>query len=301
LSSILKALKKLESQATDQNHVRIRRPKSNMQHDDHEQINGRPHFKKGYVIIFAGLVFAAGAGFILSNKFYEKKSTSITKKEAIVEKPARFFEKKAVIQDKKAISREPVRLHGKMAAIPDKKVISQKSVRLPGKKTVMPDKNVMPQKSVRLPEKMTAIPDNAQKTMASRKHVKKSETIAKVAKAAPTSAHESRGNNRVLYNKKTSPLKQTQKKAVVEKTSEKSSQNREDDRFSSMPVKRSNQTNIEVQAIAWANDPKNRLAVINGLILREGESIDNIIVMHIGKDAVVFRKGAEGWKQMFGF
>jgi hypothetical protein len=24
-------------------------------------------------------------------------------------------------------------------------------------------------------------------------------------------------------------------------------------------------------------------------------------VMHIGKDAVVFRKGAEGWKQMFGF
>jgi hypothetical protein len=56
-----------------------------------------------------------------------------------------------------------------------------------------------------------------------------------------------------------------------------------------------------VQAIAWSNDPKSRLAVINGLILREGESIDNIIVMHIGKDAVVFRKGAEGWKQMFGF
>jgi hypothetical protein len=64
---------------------------------------------------------------------------------------------------------------------------------------------------------------------------------------------------------------------------------------------RSNQTKIEVQAIAWSNDPKSRLAVINGLILRERESIDNVIVMHIGKDAVIFKKGSEEWKQMFGY
>jgi hypothetical protein len=281
LSSILKALKKLESQAKDQNHVRIWRPKNHVQNDSHDQIKGHPYFKKGYVIIIAGLVLAVGAGLILSKKRYENKPELITKKEAILEKPARSFERKAVI--------------------PDKKTIPQKPDRLPGKKVVGPDKKVMPQQSVRLPEKKTAIPDNAQKEMAPRKHVKKSEPITKVARAAPTSAHESRGNNRVLYNKKTSPLKQTRKKTVVEKTSEKSVQNTEDDRFSSFPVKRSNQTKIEVQAIAWSNDPKSRLAVINGLILREGESIDNIIVMHIGKDAVVFRKGAEGWKQMFGF
>jgi hypothetical protein len=96
-------------------------------------------------------------------------------------------------------------------------------------------------------------------------------------------------------------LKQTPKETVAGKRSEEPGQNTKADRFASMPVKRSNQTKIEVQAIAWSNDPKSRLAVINGLILKEGESIDNVIVMHIGNDEVVFKKGEEGWKQMFGF
>jgi hypothetical protein len=281
LSSILKALKKLESQATDQNHVGIWRPKNHVQNNGHDQIKGHLYLKKGYVIILAGLVLAAGAGVFLSKKRYENKPKLITKKEAILEKPERPFKKNVVMPDKKAIPREPVRLPEKMAVTPDKKNISRTSVRLP--------------------EKMTAIADHAQKEMSPRKQVKKIEPIAKVAKPAPTSAHESKENTGVLNNKKTSPLKQTRKKTVVEKTSEKSVQNREDDRFLSMPVKRSNQTKIEVQAIAWSNDPKSRLAVINGLILREGESIDNTIVMHIGKDTVVFKKGMEGWKQMFGF
>ena len=104
-----------------------------------------------------------------------------------------------------------------------------------------------------------------------------------------------------MSNKKTSSLKQARKETVAGKRSEKPGQKTKADRFASMPVKRSNQTKIEVQAIAWSNDPKSRLAVINGLILREGESVDNVIVMHIGKDEVVFKKGEEGWKQMFGF
>lgn len=281
MSSILKALKKLESQAKDQNHVRIWRPKNHVQKDGHDQIKGRPYLKKGYVIIIAGLVLAAGAGLILSNKRYEKKPQLITKKETIHEKPVFLAEKKATL--------------------PDKKVIARKSVSLPEKKAVIPDTKTIPRKPVRLPEKTTTIPDNSQKKLSPRKNVKKFEPITKVTKATPTSVYKPRGNTAVLSEKKISPLKQTQKKTIVGKSSEKSVQNTEDDRFSSFPVKRSNQTNIEVQAIAWANDPKSRLAVINGLILREGESIDNTIVMHIGKDAVVFRKGAEGWKQMFGF
>ena len=261
MSSILKALKKLESQTTDQNHVRTWRPKDHVQYDDQEQIKGHPYLKKGYVIILAGFVLAAGAGLILSKKRHENKPELIIKKEAILEKPARFTEKKAVIPDEKAIPREPVRL----------------------------------------PEKMAVIPDNSQEKLSPQKNVKKFESIAEVAKAAPTSAHKSRRNTAVLFDKKTSQLKQTRKKTIAEKSSEKSIQNKEEDRFLSFPVKRSNQTKIEVQAIAWANDPKSRLAVINGLILREGESIDNIIVIHIGRDAVVFKKGEEGWKQMFGF
>jgi len=241
LSSILKALKKLDDQATDQNHVRFWRSRNHMQNDDHERINGHLRFKKHYVIIFAGLVLAVGAGLILSQKLHEKKPELITKKEAILEK------------------------------------------------------------SVRLPEKKAAIPDSVQKEMSFQKDVKKIEPAATAAKAAPPSAHKSIENTAVLFNQKTSPLKQTPKETVAGQHSEEPEQKTKDDRFASMPVKRSNQTKIEVQAIAWANDPKSRLAVINGLILREGESIDNVIVMHIGKDAIVFKKGEEGWKQMFGF
>ena len=261
MSSILKALKKLENQAEDQNHVRFWRPKNHTQNDGHEQINGHLRFKKRYVIIFAGFVFAVGAGLILSQKLHEKKPELITKKEDILQKPFRLPEKKAAMPNKKAIQQKPARL----------------------------------------PEKKAAMPDKVQKELSSRKDVKKFEPIAKAEKTAPPSAHKSRKNTAVLSNKKTSPLKQARKETVAGKRSEKPGQNTKADRFASMPVKRSNQTKIEVQAIAWSNDPKSRLAVINGLILREGESVDNVIVMHIGKDVVVFKKGEEGWKQMFGF
>jgi len=261
LSSILKALKKLESQAADQNHVRFWRPKNHMQNNDHEQINGHLRFKKRYVIIFAGFVFAVGAGLILSQKLHEKKPGLITQKEAAL----------------------------------------QKLAHLPEKKAAMPDKKATLQKPARLPEKKAAMPDRVQKEFSSRKDVNKVEPIAKAVKATPPSAHKSRENTAVLSNKKTSPLKQARKETVAEKRSEKPEQNTKADRFASMPVKRANQTNIELQAIAWSNDPKSRLAVINGLILRERESIDNVIVMHIGRDAVIFKKGTEEWKQMFGF
>jgi hypothetical protein len=145
------------------------------------------------------------------------------------------------------------------------------------------------------------MPDTAQKKLSSRKGVKTSETIAKESKSASLSVHKSRRNTAVLSNKKTSSLKQVRKETDVGKRIEKPGQHTKTDRFASIPVKRSNQTKIDLQAIAWSNDPKSRLAVINGLILRERESIDNVVVMHIGKDAVVFRQGREEWKQMFGF
>ena len=258
MSSILKALKKLENQATDQSHGLFWQPKNHKQNDDHEQITGHRRLKKRYVIIFAGLVFAVGAGLILSQKLHERKPQLITKKEATLQKPAR----------------------------------------LPEKKAAMPDKEATLQKSIRLPEKKAVMPDRVQKELSSQKDVKKFEPIEK---AAPPSAHKSRRNTAVLSNKKTLPLKQDRKETVAGKPSEKSGQNTKADRFASMPVKRSNQTNIELQAIAWSNDPKSRLAVINGRILRERESIDNVIVMHIGRDEVIFKKGREEWKQMFGF
>ena len=281
MSSILKALKKLENQVADKNHIRSWQPKTRIPIDDHKQINDHPRLKKRNVIIFAGVIFAVGAGLILSQKLYEKKPELITKKEDILQKPVRLPEKKAAIPDKKNTLQKPARLPQKEAAIPDKKTIIQE-----------PD---------RLPQKKVAMPDRVQTELSSRKDVKKFEPIARAEKTPPPSAQKSRENTAVLFNKKTLPLKQARKETFAGKPSEKPEQNTRADRFASMPVKRSNQTQIEVQAIAWANDPKNRLAVINGLILRERESIDNVIVMHIGKDDVIFKKGGEEWRQMFGF
>lgn len=261
MSSILKALKKLENQAADKNHVRFWQPKTQLPIGDHKQINEHPRLKKRHVIIFAGFVFAVGAGLLFSQKFYEKKPQLITKKEAILQKPVRLPEKKAAVPDKKAILQKPARL----------------------------------------PQKKAAVPDRVQKELSFRKDVKKFETIAKAKTTVPPSAQKSRGNTAAFFNKKTSPSKQVRKETVTGKRSEKPKQNTKADRFASMPVKRSNQTKIEVQAIAWSNDPRGRLAVINGLILRERESVDNVIVMHIGKDAVIFKKGSEEWKQMFGY
>jgi len=258
LSSILKALKKLENQATDQNHVPFWRPQNHLQNDDHGQLNGHLSFKKRYVIIFAAFVLAVGVGLILIQKLNEKKTVLITKKENLLEK----------------------------------------SVRLPEKKADIPVKKDILEKPVRLPEKKADIPDSVQKELPFRKEVR---TLEPIANATPPPAHKSREKSAVILNQKTSSLKQTRKEIVAGQNGNEPEQQTKTDRFASMPVKRSNQTNIDLQAIAWSKDPKSRLAVINGLILRERESIDNVIVMHIGKDAVVFKKGGEEWKQMFGF
>lgn len=56
---------------------------------------------------------------------------------------------------------------------------------------------------------------------------------------------------------------------------------------------------IELQAIAWDNIPGNRIAVINNRIVRQGASIDGIIVKRIGKNEIIFQDGDKKWIQKF--
>jgi hypothetical protein len=227
----------------------------------HERITGRLHVKKRYVIILFGLVFAVGTGWIVSRKFHERQPKLISKKEA---------------------------LH-------------RKSDRLPEKKGAVPINKDLPRKPVPFPEKKTAATDRVQKRITSKRNINKFKPIGEAAKTAPLSAYKSQKHNAVSLNKNTSSSKPVRKETAVEKPDEKSSPKIVPDRFASFPVKRSNQTKIDIQAIAWSNDPKSRLAVINGFVLRERESIDNAIVMHIGKDSVIFKRQGEEWKQMFGY
>ena len=90
-----------------------------------------------------------------------------------------------------------------------------------------------------------------------------------------------------------------QKETTTRKDVKKSEQNSEAERFASIPVKQAGESELELQAIAWSSDPKNRLVVINGHIVREGESVEEVFVDHISKNEVIFKNGREEWRQLF--
>lgn len=50
---------------------------------------------------------------------------------------------------------------------------------------------------------------------------------------------------------------------------------------------------LEVQAIAWAEDPVRRIAVVNGKVVREGGAVEGFSITAIGLDEVTFKKGNE--------
>ncbi len=58
-------------------------------------------------------------------------------------------------------------------------------------------------------------------------------------------------------------------------------------------------SDLKLQAIAWADDPKSRIAVINGSIVREGDSIGNMLVMRINEDEILLRESGEVRKLVF--
>jgi len=67
-----------------------------------------------------------------------------------------------------------------------------------------------------------------------------------------------------------------------------------------LPFKSAGSSGLKLQAIAWNSDPKQRITVVNGRILREGSSIEGALVIHIDKNDVSFQKGDEQWRQKFG-
>lgn len=68
---------------------------------------------------------------------------------------------------------------------------------------------------------------------------------------------------------------------------------------SAIPFKSTGSSGLKLQAIAWSSDSKKRIAVVNGRILREGNSIEGALIIRIDKNDVSFQKGGEQWKQKF--
>jgi hypothetical protein len=64
-----------------------------------------------------------------------------------------------------------------------------------------------------------------------------------------------------------------------------------DDNFS-----RLDESKLKVMAIAWATDPSRRLAVVNGHIVKEGESVEGFSVTQIRKDDIIVNDGGRSWR-----
>jgi hypothetical protein len=58
-------------------------------------------------------------------------------------------------------------------------------------------------------------------------------------------------------------------------------------------------TPIKLQAIAWSDNPTQRLAVINNTIAREGQWIGDILLVRIQPNKIIFQKGSERWELRF--
>jgi cell division protein FtsN len=61
-----------------------------------------------------------------------------------------------------------------------------------------------------------------------------------------------------------------------------------------------NDSKLKLQALAWSADTAKRMVVINGRIVREGESIDGYQINQIRQEDVIVNDGRQSWSLEFG-
>ncbi|UCD77778.1 MAG: general secretion pathway protein GspB [Desulfobacterales bacterium] len=71
-------------------------------------------------------------------------------------------------------------------------------------------------------------------------------------------------------------------------------------RSSKVSYDRIEDSKLKLQALAWSEDDVRRMAVINGQIVREGQSVDGYQVVQIHEEYVVVNNGGKSWRLEFG-
>jgi len=253
LSSILQALKKIESESPDKSEIRFWQQEIDTQKIIHKRITDNLRFKKQFFVIFAVIILAAGGGLVLGRKPWKNVPPPVQKPETKHSKPLSRIAKKTADRD-----------------------LSQKK---------KPAKRVSEKIPVVTPAANKESPPNIKPREKKPVSVKKTEIIV------PKSFSPDK--------KKIADQNLIQKGNNTQNKAEKSGQNSINKRILSIPVKQAVESKLQLQAIAWSSDPESRLAVINGRVLREGGSVEKVLITYIGKNEVIFKKGREEWKQMF--
>jgi hypothetical protein len=64
-------------------------------------------------------------------------------------------------------------------------------------------------------------------------------------------------------------------------------------------LSRLNDSKLKVMAIAWHGEATRRIAVVNGHIVKEGESVDGYTITRIRKDDLIVNDGSRSWRVEF--
>ena len=251
MSSILKALKKLENEFPEKSEARFWQQTKPKGMSARKGVSGGLGSKKNFFLILASLVIAFSIGLALNLKPWNRKPTLVSKIKA---PPAAVVG----VSEKEVAGQGPVRNNSSL-------------------ETDSKDSNLIKGTTKKTSESYDAIGAKG---------------------LSPVEKTEIKPLTPSNFSKEKTPGSE---KIQQEAVSEKHGQQTEAEWSASIPVKQAEESKLELQAIAWSSDPKTRLAVINGRVVREGESIDRVNIMHIGKDEVIFKKGMEEWKQLFGF
>ncbi len=252
MSSILKTLKKLETDTSKRDEAQLRLQKIHTKKTIYKGVKSKFHFTKFLYIVLAAVVLTIGAGFVLKLKPLKKAPTIVAKTEVKPIKPASPHEKKLPVPE--VIQKDaPVRNY----------------IEKPESVTKTVNTTSLPAKPIKKALEFAAKTENAQ--------------------TKPLSTPEEKASIQYLSKQKTFTGKNV--KELEQKT--------ETERFASIPLRHTNETQLKLQAIAWSNDSESRIAVINGNVVHEGESVDSAIVVQIGEDEVIFTKGNNQWRQLF--
>ena len=57
---------------------------------------------------------------------------------------------------------------------------------------------------------------------------------------------------------------------------------------------------LQLQAISWSEMPSERITIVTGRILREGQSIDGYTVVEIRSEDVIVEKEGKRWRLVYG-
>jgi len=135
VSSILQALKKIESESPEKSEIRFRQQEIDAQKIIHKRITDKLRLKKQFFIIFATIILAAGGGLVLGRKPWEKVPLPATKTEHT--KPLSRIGKKKSPSVIKPREKEPVSI--KKTKIKVSKSLSRNKKKIAGQDLIHED------------------------------------------------------------------------------------------------------------------------------------------------------------------